>query len=188
MISLPESPRWYLLKARRLERRNLSTDRSEIEKQYERAFYALRTLRHTKIQAARDLFYIDSWLHRPAACNIACPEAESSRHRTWEKPWRVWFQNILELRRQPRCRRVMTAGLIVMALQSLCGVNVLLYYSSTVFKDSLPNSSILRGIETIEDNTWIMATVNMKRVNVTTVDMRKDQIALAVGLAAEESL
>ena len=31
----------------------------------------------------------------------------------------------------------MTAGLVVMLFQQLCGVNVFAYYSSPVFKDSL---------------------------------------------------
>ena len=73
-----------------------------------------------------------------------------------------------------------------MALQQLCGVNVLAYYSSPVFKDSLPNSAVLSGSETTQDNIVNMTTVNMTTVNMTTVEMRKDQVALGVGFSAED--
>lgn len=168
MMSLPESPRWHLLKARRLERHNPPGDRLEIEKQYEQAFHALRTLRHTKIQAARDLFYIDSWLRIEQLPEMSHDLRENRAGTGLGKiRWRAWFQNTLELRRQPRCRRAMTAGLIVMALQQVCGVNVLAYYSSSVFKDSLPDP-----VTTSNDTAQ--------------TDMEKDNIALGVGLAAEK--
>ena len=150
-MSLPESPRWHLLKAGRLERQALLGNRLEIEKQYEHAFYALRTLRHTKIQAARDLFYIDSWLRITQLPDLP--------HNHKETQARTLFQNTLDLCRHPRCRRAMTAGLVVMGLQQICGVNVFAYYSSPVFRDSL-------GSQTNS----------------------KDQVALGVGLAAEEDL
>ena len=129
MMSLPESPRWHLLNAGRLERQAPLVDRLKIEKQYEHAFYALRTLRHTKIQAARDLFYIDSWLRQTQLLEVPYNQRRTRA--------RTLFHNTLALYRHPRCRRAMTAGLIVMMLQQLCGVNVFAYYSSPVFKDSL---------------------------------------------------
>ena len=150
-MSLPESPRWHLLKAGRLERQSSPSNRLDIEKQYEHAFYALRTLRHTKIQAARDLFYIDSWLRKT--------QLSETPHNQREIRASTLFQNTLDLCRHPRCRRAMTAGLIVMALQQLCGVNVFAYYSSPVFEDSLPMS------------------INSP-----------DHVALKVGLTAEEDL
>lgn len=141
MMSLPESPRWHLLRARELEKRSDLEKGSElryrltIEWHFAKAFQALRTLRHTPIQAARDLIYIDAWL----------TYGESLKHSDSSEglgslPLKRWFRHTIELFRQPRCRRAMTAGLIVMALQQLCGVNVLAYYSSSVFKDSLPGS------------------------------------------------
>ena len=129
MMSLPESPRWHLLNAGRLERQTSPRNRLKIEKEYEHAFYALRTLRHTKIQAARDLFYIDSWLRR-----TQLHEVPHNQQRTQA---RELFQNTLALCRHPRCRRAMTAGLVVMLFQQLCGVNLYAYYSSPVFRDSL---------------------------------------------------
>lgn len=172
-MSLPESPRWHLLEASRLEREDLERNRLEIEKQYEHAFYALRTLRHTKIQAARDLFYIDSWLRMDTL-----PEMS---HNVRTNRTGTWFQTTFELRRQPRCRRAMTAGLIVMALQQLCGVNVLAYYSSTTFRDALTTASVLQKGETTQNNV-----LNTTTVKCGVVDMR-DQVALGVSLATERT-
>ena len=149
MMSLPESPRWHLLKARRLERAVCSNNRLEIEKQYEKAFHALRTLRHTKIQAARDLFYIDAWLRMEQPPEIS----QSLMETDWKTRRRAWFRNTLALKRQPRCRRAMTAGLIVMVLQQLCGVNVFAFYSSVVFEESLPGSSTQSAGDRDKNNT-----------------------------------
>ena len=66
----------------------------------------------------------------------------------------------------------MTAGLSVMALQQLCGVNVLAYYSSPVFKDSLPDSLVLKG----------------SGYNKTVIDTEKNQVALGVGFTAYEDM
>jgi len=138
MMALPESPRWHILKARRLERRDHPKYRLRIERHYEAAFQALRRLRNTKAQAGRDMFLIDAWIgmaqwpvesHNPGGTHTDKGQAHN--------PWNAWLQNTLALFRDHRCRRAMTAGLIVMSLQQLCGVNVLAYYSSSVFKDSL---------------------------------------------------
>ena len=151
MMSLPESPRWHLLNAGRLERQSSLKNRLKIEKQYEHAFYALRTLRHTKIQAARDLFYIDAWLRRTQLHEVPHDQRKTQTS--------TLFQNTLALCRHPRCRRAMTAGLVVMLFQQLCGVNVYAYYSSPVFRDSLESQS-----------------------------KSKDQVALGVGFVTEEGV
>ena len=149
MMALPESPRWHLLKARRLERKEnrlrierhyeaWKANRLRIERHYEAAFQALRQLRTLKVQAARDMFHIDAWIamvERPMGSRSS--GAADSGKGLAHGPWKAWLRNTLELSRDDRCRRAMTAGLIVMSLQQLCGVNVLAYYSSSVFKDSL---------------------------------------------------
>ena len=138
MMALPESPRWHILKARRLERDGRSKLR--IAKRYEAAFQALCRLRNSKVQAARDMFRIDAWIaltKRPA--ESAGSEAAHTSGRSAQVPWKAWVSHTLHLFRDDRCRRAMTAGLIVMSLQQLCGVNVLAYYSSSVFRSSLPD-------------------------------------------------
>ncbi len=138
MMSLPESPRWHILKARRLERQERPDYRLRIERHYEAAFLALCQLRNSKVQAGRDMFLIDAWI----AMEQVPVESRNSGDAVVDRrlvhiPWKAWSQNTLTLFYDDRCRRAMTAGLIVMSLQQLCGVNVLAYYSSSVFKDSL---------------------------------------------------
>ncbi|KAI1783044.1 hypothetical protein LXA43DRAFT_977304 [Ganoderma leucocontextum] len=86
----PESPRWYMMKS-------------------------LRRLRHTDLQAARDLYYMHVLLEA---------EKEVSA-RTRNK--------FLELFRLPRNRRATLASAIVMFMQQFCGVNAIAYYSSNIF-------------------------------------------------------
>lgn len=135
MMALPESPRWYILKARRLELQGPEENRLVIERLYEAAFEALRKLRNSKVQAARDLFHIDAWIIMTERTRSAVsPKSSPKFARILRQPW---VQNTLALFQDDRCRRAMTAGLIVLSLQQLCGVNVLAYYSSSVFRDSL---------------------------------------------------
>lgn len=134
MIALPESPRWHLLKARRLESHRYP-DRLQIRGHYDKAFHALRRLRYLKLQAARDLYTIDIWL-RMDSPQLANAEAHQGRESRWFRV-EAWFPNIITLVKDPRCLRAMRSGLIVLSLQQLCGVNVFAYYSNPVFKDSL---------------------------------------------------
>ncbi|GAB7357315.1 hypothetical protein MBLNU459_g8277t1 [Dothideomycetes sp. NU459] len=102
IYTLPESPRWLLRRAQL----------GDVSK-YEKAFLSLCQLRHTKLQAARDMFLISYQLR------------EEQRIRKQQKPF-------LELFTVARNRRAFTASVIVMFFQQFCGVNVLAYYSSTV--------------------------------------------------------
>ncbi|OAF98792.1 uncharacterized protein CC84DRAFT_1233950 [Paraphaeosphaeria sporulosa] len=105
VYTLPESPRWLLMRARQGNR-----------KKYEEAFNSLCKLRYTKLQAGRDLFLIDHLL-----------EAED-RIMQQEKPFSELFT-------RGRNRRALTASIITMFLQQFCGVNVTAYYSSTILAD-----------------------------------------------------
>ncbi|KAJ4352206.1 uncharacterized protein N0V89_007553 [Didymosphaeria variabile] len=105
VYTLPESPRWLLMRARQGNR-----------KKYEEAFNSLCKLRHTKLQAGRDIFLINHLL-----------EAEE-RIMQQEKPFSELFT-------RGRNRRALTASVITMFLQQFCGVNVTAYYSSTILAD-----------------------------------------------------
>ncbi|KAF2634027.1 hypothetical protein P280DRAFT_554874 [Massarina eburnea CBS 473.64] len=105
VYTLPESPRWLLMKARKGNK-----------KKYEEAFLALCKLRYTKLQAGRDIFLIDHLL-----------EGEDEIMKQ-QRP----FSELFTLGRN---RRALIASVITMFLQQFCGVNVTAYYSSTILKD-----------------------------------------------------
>lgn len=94
----PESPRYEMSKGR-----------------HKKAFGSLARLRWSKVQAARDLFYMNTLL-----------EAESELSHGATK--------IKELFTIGRNRRAMIGSEIVMFMQQFCGVNVIAYYSSSIFQ------------------------------------------------------
>ncbi|KAH9983617.1 hypothetical protein BJV74DRAFT_849720 [Russula compacta] len=81
---------------------------------YADAYKSLERLRRHPVQAARDLYYIHVLLEA---------EKELTRGRN----------RYLELFTVPRNRRASLASFVVMFMQQLCGVNVIAYYSSTIF-------------------------------------------------------
>ncbi|KAJ5193846.1 hypothetical protein N7491_001176 [Penicillium cf. griseofulvum] len=102
VFACPESPHWYMR-----------------QKQYYRAYRSICELRHHKIQAARDLYYMHTLL-----------EAEDSM--------KLGRNKMLELIKVPRNRRAMLASQIVMFMQQFSGVNVISYYSSEIFLEVSP--------------------------------------------------
>ncbi|KAF2500921.1 hypothetical protein BU16DRAFT_185712 [Lophium mytilinum] len=108
IYTVPESPRWLIQKAH-----------NGNKKKYEEAFLALCKLRHTKLQAARDLFAIHHLLLRQAEIT------NKSRAGKRRSPFRELFTI-------GRNRRALTASVITMFLQQQCGVNVMAFYSSSV--------------------------------------------------------
>ncbi|KFY97469.1 hypothetical protein V500_02047 [Pseudogymnoascus sp. VKM F-4518 (FW-2643)] len=93
----PESPRWYISQGR-----------------HHQAWTAIQTLRFNKVQAARDLFYIQF---------LVGAELETAKMGNKAK----------ELVTVPRNRRAMQASELVMFMQQFCGVNIIAYYSSEIF-------------------------------------------------------
>ncbi|KAF8544410.1 hypothetical protein BDD12DRAFT_787358 [Trichophaea hybrida] len=101
----PESPRWYMKKG---------------PSHYNDAFNALKRLRRTSVQSARDLFYIH--------CLITAERHIRTNHRRFSELFSV-----------PRNRRAMVASSIVMFLQQMCGVNIIVYYSAEVIYEATGN-------------------------------------------------
>ncbi|KAI0035865.1 hypothetical protein K488DRAFT_42360 [Vararia minispora EC-137] len=84
---------------------------------YDQAYASLMRLRRHPIQAARDLYYIHVYIE-------AEKEIDSGHNR------------FFELFTVPRNRRATLASSIVMFMQQFCGVNVIAYYSSSIFAQS----------------------------------------------------
>ena len=131
MFSMPESPRWHLLKVR------TTSDPARRHYHYEQAFLSLWRLRHTMLQAGRDLIMLDKLIdiemkatrRRHRASTL--PEEKVSAFRASLVKYKaIWSRKNL------RCRRAMIATLIVMVMQQLVGVNNLAYYSSSIFLQS----------------------------------------------------
>lgn len=85
---------------------------------YTKAFKSLKRLRNTELQAARDLFYIFAQLR---------VEAELVQNRS------NYVTRFFQLFTIPRVRRATLASFTVMLAQQLCGINIIAFYSSTVF-------------------------------------------------------
>ncbi|KIX97433.1 uncharacterized protein Z520_06885 [Fonsecaea multimorphosa CBS 102226] len=84
---------------------------------YRKAFESLCRLRKHRIQAARDLYYVHAQLvieHEMAAGS-------------------TYFVRLRELVTVPRIRRSFIAALVVFMGQQFCGMNIIAFYSSTVF-------------------------------------------------------
>ncbi|OTB04160.1 hypothetical protein M426DRAFT_164309 [Hypoxylon sp. CI-4A] len=96
----PESPRYYLTKNRHLD-----------------AYQSICQLRFEKVQAARDLFYMDTLL-----------QIEKDTMKIGQSK----IKEIFTIRRN---RNAMIASEIVMFMQQFCGVNAIAYYSTEIFID-----------------------------------------------------
>ncbi|KAK4201686.1 hypothetical protein QBC40DRAFT_347615 [Triangularia verruculosa] len=87
---------------------------------YGKAWDAMIRLRNHPIQVARDMFYIHSQLELE----------DQLLKNTW------YIQRMAELFTIPRVRRATLAAFTVMIAQQMCGINIIAFYSTTIFKDA----------------------------------------------------
>ena len=85
---------------------------------YRQAFQSLCRLRNTPMQAARDLYYIYAQINE---------EKEIIGKSNY-------VSRFFELFTIPRVRRATLASFVVMLAQQMCGINIIAFYSSTIFK------------------------------------------------------
>ncbi len=102
----PESPRWLMKKRR-----------------YAKAYRSFLRLRNTPLQAARDLYYTHALLEQE---HVLVKESGVN-------PNSNFFVRFIELFTIPRVRRATQASGIVMIAQQMCGINIIAFYSSTIF-------------------------------------------------------
>jgi sugar porter (SP) family MFS transporter len=87
---------------------------------YKQALASFRRLRNSDLQACRDLYYV----HRQLS-----EEFEVLRGSTY-------ISRFVELFTIPRIRRATLASFVVMIAQQMCGINIIAFYSSSVFVDA----------------------------------------------------
>ncbi|KAK9489647.1 hypothetical protein V1508DRAFT_444270 [Lipomyces doorenjongii] len=102
----PESPRWLMKK-----------------RQVAKAYKSLLRLRNTPLQAARDLYYIHAQLKYEETLLEESGFSENESMLT----------RLKQLFTIPRLRRATQASGIVMLAQQMCGINIIAFYSSTIF-------------------------------------------------------
>lgn len=90
------------------------------KKRYPDAFKSLCRLRNTPLQAARDLYYIYAQIVEEAAI--------IGRNN--------YVTRFAELFTIPRVRRATLASFVVMLAQQMCGINIIAFYSSTIFVEA----------------------------------------------------
>lgn len=87
---------------------------------YPEAWKALTLLRNNPIQVARDVYYIHA--------QVSIEAAIIGRNNYWTRAAGLFTI--------PRVRRATIAAFTVMLAQQLCGINIIAFYSTTVFKDA----------------------------------------------------
>jgi len=105
----PESPRWLMKKGR-----------------HAKAYKSLLRLRNTPLQAARELYYIHAQLIQEEILVEESGVAKTDN----------FFTRFTELFTIPRIRRATQASGIVMIAQQMCGINIIAFYSSTIFEQA----------------------------------------------------
>lgn len=109
VYTCPESPAWHT-KANR----------------YSHAYRSLQRLRNTDLQAARELY----------ATYLQEQTRSKSHDEEFLRPKTTYLTRISELLTVPRIRNATLASYTVMFSQQLCGINIIAFYSSTIFLDS----------------------------------------------------
>lgn len=106
----PESTRWLMSKGK-----------------YQKAYKSFLRLRMHPVQAARDLYYTHCLLRQ---------EETLVRESSVVKTEGNFFTRFVELFTIPRIRRATQASGIVMIGQQMCGINIIAFYSSTIFQEA----------------------------------------------------
>lgn len=95
------------------------------KRRYAQAYKSFARLRNTPLQAARDLYYTHRLLEQE---EVLIKEAGIN-------PKSNFFTRFIELFTIPRVRRATQASGIIMIAQQMCGINIIAFYSSTIFRE-----------------------------------------------------
>ncbi|KAF8645383.1 hypothetical protein AX16_007885 [Volvariella volvacea WC 439] len=87
---------------------------------YHDAYKSFCRLRNSELQAARDLYYV----HRQLTEEFVALKGSN------------FFSRFFQLFTIPRNRRATLASWVVMIAQQMCGINIIAFYSSTIFREA----------------------------------------------------
>lgn len=87
---------------------------------YPQAWKSFTVLRNNPIQVARDIYYVHAQL---------TIEMELTKGTNYT-------QRFVQLFTIPRVRRANLAAFVVMIAQQMCGINIIAFYSTTIFKEA----------------------------------------------------
>ncbi|KAG5638132.1 hypothetical protein H0H81_001735 [Sphagnurus paluster] len=87
---------------------------------YHEAYKSFKRLRNSELQAARDLYYV----HRQLVEEFTVLQGST------------FLSRFFELFTIPRLRRATLASFVVMIAQQMCGINIIAFYSSTIFSNA----------------------------------------------------
>jgi hypothetical protein len=90
------------------------------KRRYRDAYKSFCRLRNSPLQAARDMYYVHAQLTEEFAV------LQGS----------TYLGRFFELFTIPRIRRATLASWVVMIAQQMCGINIISFYSSTIFSDA----------------------------------------------------
>jgi hypothetical protein len=96
------------------------------KKKYHDAYRSFLRLRKSPVQAARDLYYAHVLLRQEEVLIEESGVATNAN----------FFTRFIELFTIPRVRRATQASGIVMIAQQMCGINIIAFYSSTIFEEA----------------------------------------------------
>ncbi|KAJ9608085.1 hypothetical protein H2200_007073 [Cladophialophora chaetospira] len=105
----PESPRWLMSKGRQMK-----------------AYQSLLRLRSAPLLAARELYYVHAQMQQEEVLIQESGVAVKAN----------FFTRLVEIFTIPRLRRAVQASGIVMIAQQMCGINIIAFYSSTIFAEA----------------------------------------------------
>ena len=133
-LNLPESPRWLVMKQRRAE-----------------ALTVLKSIRDTDEEASAELQEIVDSLNeenRPDTPIIRKPTkttaygATATTNLTTTQSNKPYLRRVWDMLCDPPTRRALTLGCGIMAIQQLTGINTVMYYSASIYKEAQFNETM----------------------------------------------
>ena len=109
------------------------------QKKYPAAYQALLALRREPILVAKELLYTHCQMEVEQKLLYMAPlDVERQRSHSWAIPtrWSIYARKLRLIFTKPRTRRAAVAAVVAMVGQQLCGVNVLVFYSSQLYGDA----------------------------------------------------